>query len=175
MRKDVILALNMQDNYFSPGGSSYLGESADRVSSAVKEYLRKVPLDIFEIMYSRNVRSPQDDFYAGQKTQCIVGTQDINMIPGLVHGGSLVVTACKPSAVWKSSLVAHLKNLDPTRIILVGAETNAAVLFTAADLRFLGYHVTVPEGMVAARDPYLHNFSITTMVDTLGVEVVKWP
>jgi nicotinamidase-related amidase len=173
VRKDLVLALNMQVNYFDPRGTSFLGEDALKVRGDIVKFLHSLSRDTFEISYSRDVRSPQDAFYEGHTPQCIVGSGDTDMVPGLTGGDSLVFVARRPSALWKSPLINHIQKLEPTRIILVGAETNVAVLFTAADLRYLGYRVIVPEPLVVSKDNYLHNAGITTLVDTLGVEVVS--
>ena len=45
------------------------------------------------------------------------------------------------------------------------------ILFTAFDLRMKGFHVVVYEPLAASRDEYLHNSAISTLVDSLGVDV----
>jgi len=172
MRKNVVICTNMQFNYFSSKGTSYLGEHSKAVKLRVSQTLKELDFDKFEVFHTRDVRSPEDKFYAHTKTQCTVGTLDINMVDGLAGANSLVIASTRPSALWKTPLLSEIKKNDPEEIYLIGAETNSAVLFTAADLRFLGYTVKVPEPLVVARDEYLHNFAITLMADTLGVEVV---
>lgn len=173
MRKDVVLCLNLQVNYFSSKGSSYLGEKAKLVRDCITRDLRNLDHGIYDIIYTRDVRSPEDTFYSHAKTQCTVGTLDVNMVEGLSRAKSLVISASRPSAVWRTPLLSEIKKSDPANVYLVGAESDSAVLFTAADLKNQGYNVKVVEPLIVCKDLYLHNFSITIMTDNLGIDVVS--
>lgn len=172
MSKNVVICTNMQFNYFSSKGTSYLGGHSRIVKERISQVLRNLDYDKYEVIYTRDIRSPEDKFFSHVKTQCTVGTLDINMVDGLSRANSLVISATRPSAVWKTPLLSELRKSNPEEVYILGSETNSSVLFTAADLRYLGYIVKVPEPLVVARDEYLHNFAITLMAETLGVEVV---
>jgi nicotinamidase-related amidase len=169
--KDVVIALNMQVNYLSVNGSSYLGPDSEVRKNNIREYLRKLDKVSTELYYTRDIRSPEDAFYSFAKTQCCVGSLDIHMLPDLPRGNALVFTSSRPSAVWMTAMLSELKKHEPEKITLVGAETNVAIMFTAADLRNRGYRVVVPESLVIARDEYVHSAAIHIMADCLGVEV----
>ena len=169
--KDIVLAMNLQVNYFGHRGTAFLGEHCIPVRENIKKYLHSIPFEMYEIYYTRDVRSPEDAYFNHVKTQCVVGTLDVHIIEGLPRALALMITATRPSALWKTPLLSELSKHKPEKIIIVGAETNVSVLFTAAELRARGYRVEVPEQLVVARDPYLHNAAITIMADTLGVEV----
>lgn len=171
MRKNVVVCLNLQVNYFGTKGTSYLGEQAKVVKTRIIEELRRLPKEEFEVIHVRNVRSPEDTFYSHEATQNVVGTLDIQMVEGLPPCSSILVSATRPSAVWRTPLLTEIKKLEPGCVYLVGAETNSAVLFTAADLRYLGYNVRVPEPLVVARDSYVHSFAVSQMADVLGVHI----
>lgn len=172
MRKDVIVAINLQDNYFHSSGSSFLGEKALPVLQEIKDGLASANPDRFEIVYTRDVRPPADPFYGHQKTQCVVGTSDINMVKGLTGAKSYVINAPKPSAAWGTSLAYEITRNEPSMVYLVGAETHSAILFTAAELRYRGIPVCVPEGLTVSKDEYMYNAAIALMSDVLGVEVM---
>jgi len=173
MRKDVIVAINLQENYFSDKGSSFLGEGAKSVLQEIKDCLASLDPKKYEIVYTRDVRPPMDPFYGHQRTQCIVGTDDVNMVKGLSGAKSYVINASKPSSAWGTSLYFEISRNEPEHVFLVGAETHSAILFTAAELRYRGIPIYVPEGMTVSRDEYMYNASIAIMSDVLGVEVVK--
>lgn len=173
MRKDIVLCVNLQVNYFSTKGSSFLGGKSKLVKDCIVRDLRNLDHAKYDIIYTRDVRAPQDNFYSHAKTQCAVGTLDVNMVEGLSRAKSLVISASRPSAVWRTPLISELKKSDPAVVYMVGAETDCAILFTAADLKNQGYNVKVVEPLVVCKDTYLHNFSITIMTDNLGIDVVS--
>jgi nicotinamidase-related amidase len=171
MRKDIILAMNLQVNFFSAQGTSYLGADAETRLESIREYLNRVDLDRYALLYSLDIRSPQDRFYETHKTQCIVGSPDVKLMPGLPKGQSGTIIAKRPSALHETPLLVYLSKFEPDRVVLIGAETNVGILFTAFDLRMKGFHVVVYEPLAASRDEYLHNSAISTLVDSLGVEI----
>lgn len=172
-RKNVVVCCNMQWNYFHCKGTEYMGEAAKTVHKRISSYLRSLSLERYAIFYTRDVRSPEDNFYAHQKTQCIVGTEDVIMMGELTSTSSLVVSATRPSAVWRTPLESEIKKHSPDQVILIGAETHSAILFTAADLKTKGFNVIVPEPLVTARDEYSHCAGISILADVLGISVVQ--
>lgn len=172
MSKDVVIALNLQVNYLSEKGSAYLGPESEVRKENIRRYLQDLNKASTELYYTRDIRSPEDNYYSFAKTQCCVGSMDVHMIPNLPRGNALVFTSSRPSAVWMTAMLSEIKKHEPEKITLVGAETNLAVMFTAADLRNRGYRVIVPESLVVASDEYLHSAAIHIMADCLGVEVI---
>lgn len=171
-RKNVVICLNMQINYFSSKGSACNIGKYKVVRDNVKQCLKDLGKDVYDIIYTRDIRSPEDDFHGHQPTQCMVGTLDVNMVEGLPKSSNILIPTSRPSALFKTPIRNLLVRNDPTSVYLVGAETNSAVLFTASDLRNLGYNVKVVEPMTIARDDYAHNNAISLMADVLGVEIV---
>lgn len=171
MRKDIILAMNLQVNFFGTQGTSYLGADAEVRLASIREYLGSVDLDRYALLYSLDIRAPQDRFYETHKTQCIVGSPDIMLMPGLPKGQSGTLITKRPSALFETPLLVYLNKFEPDKVVLIGAETNVGILFTAFDLRMKGFNVVVYEPLAVSRDEYLHNSAISTLVDSLGVEV----
>ena len=58
-----------------------------------------------------------------------------------------------------------------SKVILLGAETNSSVLFTAENLKYEGYNVEIPEPLVIARDDFSHTSAISLIADVLGIKV----
>jgi nicotinamidase-related amidase len=174
MRKNVVLALNLQQNYFEESGTSFLGPQAKDAMDRIKKYLSTLD-NSWEIIYSLDIRSPGDMFFESQRTQCMVGTRDVIAVQGLKGSNHHSLISSRPSAMWATPLTHYLKKLEPASVVIIGAETNSSVLFTAGDLRCSGYPVTVPERLVVAKDEYLHNAAISIMSDTLGVCIVGEP
>lgn len=172
MNKDVIIALNMQKNYFSAKGSSFVGPIFKERQQKIVDYLASLKPETTELYYTRDIRSPEDSFWSFTTTQCVVGSTDIFMLDSLPKGNPLIITTSRPSALYLTPLLSELRKHTPSKVTLVGAETDSSVLFTAAELRFRGYRVVVPEALVVAKDEYVHGASIAIMADNLGVEVI---
>jgi nicotinamidase-related amidase len=170
-RKNVLILLNFQWNYFSSNGSAYLGPKAKDLKIRIVEFVNTLDRRAWSVVQSKDIRSPEDDFYAHQKTQCTVGSKDIIMLDGITFPGILVVPATRPSAVYKTQLLNEIKKHNTEEIAIIGTETHAAVLFTASDLKLAGYKVTVVEPLTMSRDDYLHNSAISVLSDTVGVKI----
>lgn len=169
--KNVVICCNPQWNYFHSTGSSYLGDNAKVVLKRITSYLDSLNKDHYSIIYTRDVRSPEDNFYAHQKTQCVVGDSDLIMMEGLPNSKTLLVSTTRPSALWRTPVETEIKKHSAEKIILIGAETHASILFTAADLKTKGYNVIVLEPLIVARDEYSHCSGISILTDILGVTV----
>lgn len=169
--KNLILVMNMQHGYFDPQGTSYLGGQALTVAKRIFVFLSSLDRKCSHVLLTRDLRSVEDSFFAGQRSINYVGTKDVEILPGFQDLADGVVNTCRPSALSGSVLLAEMKKLDIGKVVLVGAETQSSLCFTAADLRFRGYQVTVPEPLAVSRDAYLHNFAITLLTSELGVDV----
>lgn len=172
-RKDVLLCMNLQWNYFHEEGTSFLGRKASALHKGITDYLKGFDYESTAIFYTRDVRAPTDSFYKNQRTQCIVGTTDINMVEDLRYANSPVFTAIRPDATYRTKLLSAIKEQNPSEVTLIGAETQSSILMTAARLSTLGFNVKVIEPLVCSREDHLHNASISIMTEHYNIEVVS--
>lgn len=174
MSKDVVLCLNLQVGYLGKKGTSYIISEfgAEFLKKRTRSELNQLDKNKYEIIYSRNIRSPEDPFYSHCITQNVVGTLDVQLISGLPSTKSMLVAASRPSAMHMSPLKVLILKQKPEKVYLVGVPTSSAILFTACDLKSVGFDVRVVEPLTVDKDKYIHNAAITVLADTLGVKVV---
>lgn len=169
--KNLILALNLQHSYFDPSGSCYMGPAAESARVRILEFLKGIDRNSHAIILTRDIRNVEDPYYRDKVSCNYVGTKDIEMLPEFAGHVTGLCQVSRPSALYKSGLEAEIKKIGVHKIYIVGAETHSSVLFTAADLRYRGYDVTVYEPLVVSRDEYLHGSGITLLSSELGVDV----
>lgn len=171
-RKNVTVVLNAQWSYLHSSGSSYLGdEKAKTLKVRLQGYLDSLDASSNTIIFTKDIRSTDDSFWKHATTQNLVGSNDLNWVESLKPFISLPVHTSRPSAVFKTILSAEIRKHDPQEVVLVGVETHSSVLFTAADLKYQGFNVVVPESLVMSKDDYLHAAAVSLLADVLGVEV----
>ena len=61
--KNIVICCNLQWNYFHTSGSSYLGEPSKVVLKRILSYLNSINTDQYSVMYTRDIRSPEDNFW----------------------------------------------------------------------------------------------------------------
>jgi nicotinamidase-related amidase len=164
----MILALNLQVNYFDPSGLSYTGSWGRDVLPGIISYLSSVPTD--QVIYVQGVRPIHSPFYVHQTTQSFVGAPETAMAPEIVKLIKTKVTATSPDATKGTTLLSLLKGKS---IELLGAETQSSILFTAATLKSLGYDVSIRESLVSSRDKDLHGMGMTLLSSELGVSILS--
>ena len=71
------------------------------------------------------------------------------------------------SAFYNTELEAILRELSISRLTLVGAQTNTAVLYTAADAVQRGFEVAVPKTCVWAKNKDDHEHALRQMREVL--------
>ena len=161
----------LQNGYFHPEGGCYLGGHSGAVLSGIVKFLKAKDAPGTEIIFFKAVRSVEDTYYRHRATANIVGSPDIQFVDEVAQMAKYIVYMPKPSAFQGTPFPGMLKSRDVYKITVVGAETHSAVCNTATTLRFMGYDVSVPEPLVTARDPFLHEAGITLLTGEYGVDV----
>ena len=165
----MIVALNLQINYFDTSGPSYSDADGRGVLRGIRSYLSTK--DINSVIYVQGIRPISDSVYGHQVSQCFGGAQETSMMPLMVPLIKRKLVASYPDATRGTPLVSMLNVRE--EVELMGAETCSSVLFTAASLRMLGFSVVVRESLVASRDSYLHSMGMTLLASELGVKILE--
>jgi nicotinamidase-related amidase len=171
--KDLILVCGAQQCFFHEHGSAYLGEKAEPLARRIKEFLESRTEKDSEVYFTYDVRSVEDSFFRGQPTMNYPGSPDLLPAEILAPLVRKKIRVSRPSAWFGGTLSAEIKKIGPKSIYLIGAETHSAICLTAADLRYRGFDVIVPEPLVASREDFYHGAGISMMATELGVNVVS--
>lgn len=87
--------------------------------------------------------------------------------------GDIVMDKLRPSFFEFTSLEAVLMNLDVTRLVIAGLQTNVCVEATTRSALAHNYEVAVPEDAVSTDGPDLHHGALNSM-RVLYTEVAPW-
>ena len=164
----MIIALNLQVNYFDPSGPSFSDGPWGLTLKYIQEYLASA--DPLSVLYIQGIRTLTDSVYGHQPSQSFVGAAETLMMPSIIPLIRRKIVASYPDATRGTPLLSMLSGTG--EVELLGAETCSSVLFTAATLRMLGYSVMVREPLVASRDSYLHSMGMTLLSSELGVKIL---
>ena len=171
IRKNIVIVMNYQWNYFDSRGSSFMGPRSETISIRIRDFVSSLDYKSWTVLQTRDTRSPEDNFYAHQKTQCVVGTSDLNMVEGLGAPNPLIIPCTRPAATYRTQLLKEVHKYDPDRIVLIGAETHSAIMFTAHELKMLSYEVTIIEPLTTSRDEHMHYAAISILNDAVGIRI----
>jgi len=170
MSNNVVLACGLQRAYFNSEGTKYLGERAEILKVRMVEFLKSVSKDTV-IYYIREVHQTNDTFFLNCKSYALVGTPDIEIPEVFKTYPKFIVNTTRYNALYRTPLESELKKLSPKIITVVGVETHTTILYTAEELRNIGYEVVVPEPLTCSEDDYLHTAGINFLSNTLSVRV----
>lgn len=165
---DLIIVLNPQNSWFSPAGNVYMGEKAEILKIRIADYLSGFA---GKKLFFREKHSVEDKFFVSEKTHSITTTEDFQIEASLKPYANFFYDKTRYSAFFKTDLDNFLKSEKIKHVGLMGVETHTSVLFTAEDLRNLGYDVTVVEPCTMSRDDYMHGCAISLMANFLGVYI----
>lgn len=167
---DVIIGMSLQNSYFSKRGVQYLGEQAEVLKIRLKEYFKMLNSKNI-IFFTREIHQTNDNFYRGHSSHAIVGSSDIEIIEALKPYPKFMINTSRYNSFYRTPLESELRKIKVERVYIVGVETHTNILFTAEELRNMGYEVTVYEPLVAACDSYMHAIGINLMSNTLSIDV----
>lgn len=167
---DLLLVMNPQNSFLSPGGSVYMGERADVLRVRLADYLASFPRTK---VFLREKHSTEDAFFVGDRTHSVATTEDFKVPGELQRFADFSYDKTRHSALYDNQMDGFLRQRGAKSVGLVGVETHTGILFTAEDLRNRGFDVTVVEPLTASRDDSLHGFAITVLRHDLGVRITN--
>ena len=107
------------------------------------------------------------------KLHCVKDTKGAEVVDELApKEGDYIIPKRRYSAFFGTDLDAYLREMDISKLTLVGVCTNICVLYTTADARMLNYDVEVIKDAVSSFDKDAHEFALKEMVNTLGAKVI---
>lgn len=165
---DILLVMNPQNSFLSPGGTVYMGEKADILRIRLKDYLSGFSK---KTLYFKEKHAREDKFFINDTTHSLATSSDFEVCPDLIGFAKRFDEKTRYSAFFGTSLENLLMSEKIKHVGIVGVETHTSILFTAEELRNRGYDVTVIEPCTASRDDYMHLYAINLMRNFLGVRI----
>jgi len=165
---DVLLAMNLQNSYFSPSGSIYMGEKAEILRVRLMGFLAEYS---YKKIFFREVHAVDDDFFVNDKTHSIATSEDAKIFKDFNKHADIFFDKIRYSAFYKTDFDLFLKKNSIKSVGIIGVEIHTSILFTAEELRNRGYRVTIIEPCVMSRDDYLADCAINLMKNSLGVMI----
>jgi nicotinamidase-related amidase len=168
---NLIICCGLQKSYIHPEGSRYLGEQANILDIRLKSYFKTLNLKENIVYILREVHQPDDTFFSNKKSGSLIGSEDIEIPEFYKAYSKFVYNVIRYNAFYKTPLDSEVYKLKPTKVYIVGVETQSTVLFTAEEFRNREYDVTVIEPLVTSKDDYLHAIGITLLKNFLNVNI----
>jgi len=165
---EILVVMCLQNSYFDPKGSVYMGEKAEALKVRLEDYLSTYPN---KKVFFREKHGEADEFFAGDKTHSVVNTHDFHIFEPFKKYADIFYDKERYSGFFNTGFEIYVKKEKVSSAIIVGLETHTSVLFTAEELRNRGVEVSIIEPLLAARDDYMHNAAISIMTNHLGVRV----
>lgn len=160
--KNIVIVFNPLVGYLKEQGTSFLGEdTAERTKVRILSYLKEVDRDSTEIFFTREIRSTEDTFFSTQRSGFLVGSEDVQIVESFKYFSKKIFNTLRPNALFKTPLLSEIKKANPHKIILVGVEMSSSILFTAMELKCLGFEVEILEPLTASSSQYLHAAAIS--------------
>lgn len=171
--KKALLVIDMLNDFISPDGALYVGETAGEVTEEVKKTIEKARKKGIPVIYICDSHREDDAEFKMFKLHCVKDTKGGEIVDVLApKPGDYIILKRRYSAFFGTDLDAYLRELGVSELILVGVCTNICILYTAADARMLNYDVTVIRDCVSSFDEKAHYFALKEMENTLGAKII---
>ncbi|NLA07683.1 MAG: cysteine hydrolase [Firmicutes bacterium] len=173
MSKKALIVIDMLRDFIEPCGKLYIGPTAEKVTQAISEEIKKARSYGTPIIYLCDSHSEDDPEFRMFPPHCVIGTPGAEVVDELrPHPGDKIIPKRRYSGFFQTDLDLTLRELDIDEVVLVGVCTNICNLYTAADARMLNYKVTALKECMSSFDEAAHEFALKEMEQTLGVKVV---
>jgi nicotinamidase/pyrazinamidase len=173
MSKKALIVIDMLRDFIEPDGKLYIGPTAEKVTQAISEEIKKARSCRWPIIYLCDTHSEDDPEFRMFPPHCVSGTPGVEVVDELrPHPGDKIIPKRRYSGFFQTDLDLTLRELDIDEVVLVGVCTNICNLYTAADARMLNYKVTALRDCMSSFDEAAHEFALKEMEQTLGVKVI---
>jgi nicotinamidase/pyrazinamidase len=171
---NVVIVVDTLRGFLEAGYPLYCGPAARSVIAPIHRLLDRERAAGSTIIYVADRHATDDKEFHVFPPHCIAGTAESDVSPELApHPGDAVIGKTRYSGFFGTQLAQRLRDLAPTRLIVVGVCTDICVLHTVADARSRDYAVEVPVDCVASFDPEAHKWALQHMERILGA-TLNW-
>lgn len=168
----ALLVIDMLNDFLLPEGKLFVGESGQKIIPFIRDKITEFRREGERVIYICDSHRSDDAEFAMFPPHSVRGTRGGRVVEELApYGDDIIILKRRYSAFFATELDLTLRELGLTHLVLTGVCTNICVLYTAADARNLGYHVTVFREGVASFSMESHEFALKEMELVLGVTV----
>jgi nicotinamidase-related amidase len=170
---NVLIVVDMEDGFLTPGRNLYCGDDARAIIPRVVELVRREQEKGTRVIFTADTHDPDDKEFEMFPPHCIRGTEEAEIIPELRPYAQEIVRKRRYSAFFETDLERRLAEERPELVTICGVCTDICVMHTAADLRNRDYMVQTPADCVASFDQDAHRAALEHMRKILGVQVLE--
>ncbi|NLI80220.1 MAG: cysteine hydrolase [Deltaproteobacteria bacterium] len=171
---NVLLVIDMLNDFMDPGGALYCGDAARKIIPAVRSLIDRFTAEKNPVIYLCDAHDQKDREFELFSPHAVAGTWGAEIIPQLrPPERSIVLAKTRFSAFYKTDLDRVLASVQPQEVWLSGVCTSICIMDTAGDLRNRDYSAVVPVDAVADFDPEYHAFALKRMERVYGVRLTR--
>ncbi len=178
MRDELLIVVDMQNDFVTHGGALYFKE-AEKIKPVVLDCVNYHINERNYIVLTQDWHDLDDVEFKFFPPHCVEnskGAQFFDELESAVwdYEHANFVRKRKFSAFYGTNLNKLLERLSPKRVGVCGVATNICVMYTVEELRNREYEVVLYEDGIASYDDSLHKFALLQMKDVLGAEIERW-
>lgn len=172
---DVLLVIDMLNDFILPDGKLYCGSTAEKIVPLVIEKINQFRTEGNPVLFVADSHEKEDKEFAMFPPHCIKGTRGAQVLGALWQEGEPIIHKTRYSAFYNTNLDALLRSYqDEGELIVhvVGVCTNICVQYTVEELRNRDLKTLVYKDLVASFDTAAHEFALSQMGTVLGAELI---
>lgn len=168
----ALLVIDMLNDFLLPEGKLFVGDAGEKIIPFIRNKINEFRENGERVIYICDSHRTDDAEFAMFPPHSVQGTRGGRVVEELAPSGEdILIPKRRYSAFFATELDLTLRERRLTHLVLTGVCTNICVLYTAADARNLGYHVTVFREGAASFCEEAHKFALGEMERVLGVIV----
>jgi nicotinamidase-related amidase len=173
MSNSALLVIDMLNDFVAPDGALYVGDTVKHIIPEIQKKISKYRADGAPVIYICDSHDKDDTEFQMFAPHCVAETKGAEVYKDLrPNPGEIIILKKRYSAFFGTNLDEVLKEKHIDTLELCGVCTNICILYTCADARMRGYHVTVDRRSVDSFDHVAHEFSLKEMERVLGAKIV---
>jgi nicotinamidase/pyrazinamidase len=171
---NVLLVIDMLNDFLDPEGALYCGDEARRIIPHIRALMEAFHGTRHAILFARDAHAENDKEFQLFRPHAVSGSWGSRIIPELIPPpGSIVFDKARFSAFYGTPLERLLVEAGPEEVWVTGVVTSICVMDTVGDLRNRDYTPVVPVSAVADFDPEAHAFALKRMQRVYGARLVE--
>jgi nicotinamidase/pyrazinamidase len=173
MKMNVLILVDMLNDFIDPNGALYCGETAGQIVPFVEERLNKQRQAGYPVIFLQDAHDADDAEFAKFPPHCIEGTWGSEVISALKpQKGEKIIPKKRYSGFYQTDLDDHLRELGVRTAEVVGVCTSICVMDTVGGLANRDFTIGVPKAGVADFDPEMHRFALKRMARLYGAQIL---
>lgn len=171
MRSEILIVVDMLNDFIRPEGALYCGEGARAIVPFIGQRIEAFRATGQTIIYLQDAHAPNDREFTRFAPHCVAGTWGSQIIEELApRAGEPVLSKTRYSGFYGTPLEKILAELQPAVVEVVGVCTSICVMDTVGGLANRDYAVRVPPQGVADFDDRFHQFALQRMQRLYGAQ-----